>query len=219
MKHDATHEGLLEQAMAGAARADTLQGCPECQRKLAELRQLEAELLADAAQERALLEESRAGATAADEEAVSQALERARRERARGQRSWRFRLLALALAAGFVAVLALRDKPGAKNSTLSPEVTLGGDFPVRITVSAGRYDSVAWDCELLPGESFELSFEELEGGAIGRNLRTVTGLTLANFAPPPELERTLPAALRVLVRVRDVQGLPRAQASATASRR
>lgn len=220
MKHDATHDGLLERALTGAgsaASAETLRSCPACRSKLAELRELEAELVADAAQEHELLQGSQADATAADETAVGEALERVRR--ARPQRPWRFRLLLLALAACFVALLALREGLPKETPAAPAEVSLGGDFAVRIRIDAGRYDSVAWDCELAPGESFELSFEELEGGGIGRTLQTITGSTGTSFVLPPELERSLPERVHVVVRVRDVHGLPRAQASATASRR
>jgi len=219
MKHDTTHDGLLERALTGtgsAASAETLRSCPECRDRLAELRQLEAELRADAAQEREFLAGSR-DATAADETAVGEALERGRR--ARPHRPWRFRLLLLAVAACFVALLALREGLPKETPAAKPEVSLGGDFAVRIQVAAGRYDTVAWDCELSPGESFELSFEELEGEGVGRVLHTLTGSTGTSFVPPPELERSLPERVHVVVLVRDVHGLPRAQASATASRR
>jgi len=219
MKHDATHEDRLVQLLTRPESAAALQDCGECRRKLDELRRLEGELRADATEAATLLAEAQAGASAADEEAVRQALEQARA--ARAGRRWRFRLLTLTLtlAAGLAAVLLLRERALERRPSPGREITLGGDFPVRIAVTAGRYDSIAWDCELSPGESFELSLAELEDGVAGTTLRTSAGLTSSSYALPAELEPLLPAELFVTVLVRDVQGLPRAQASATASRR
>ena len=224
MTHDASHEKALERALTGeppdlnSALQRELEGCPECRSRLAELRQLEKRLAQDAALERLEIEEARAGATQEDEDGLRNALAQGRRAQAGRRPPWRLGLLLLSLAAGLALVQLLSGPRPEDVRPPSPEVLLGGDFELRVVVREGRYDGFEWERELLPGESFELSFLALEEGAVGSVLATHAGLETTRYAPTETEERSLPGALHVTVTVRGVDGAARARAWLSASR-
>ena len=215
MKHDSTHTQRLVHALADGTLSMELRACPRCVDALAELQRLERELTADAEEERRALAEWSAESSEADAAAVRAALERGRRS---AGRKWPFRLLLLTLAASLLALLFVRQSSDERPAGVPQEVLLGGDFPLRITLAQGRYDAVEWEMELLPGESFELSFAERVAGSVGETVLVVPGLTGTSFVLTPEVERSLPAQLEAVVVVRDALGLPSARASASAAR-
>jgi len=225
MKHDQAHEADLARlltegpgALGSALRAE-LDGCPACRQTLERLRLLEQRILQDAGLERELLDEARREARPDDQDAVRNALADRNFGRRSGARPWRLGLVLLSLAAAVVAVILLRAPESGQRVRTAPEVLLGNDFELRVVVRDGRYDAFEWAHELLPGESYELSFHELEGELVGATLATHPGLTIGRYAPTAEEEARLPERMGVTVTVRDGENAARARASLTVSRR
>jgi hypothetical protein len=224
MSHDLEHEAGLAAALSDGPEALTpelrtvLAACPDCRRALERLQALGEFIGADAGLEREILEDSRREAGAQDADAVRNALALGRASRR--SRPWRLGLVLLTFAACVAVVLTLRKDPDPRTPQAPAlELLLGGDFEVRVRLVDGRYDAFEWAHELLPGESYELSLQELEGELVGATLVTHGGLSVPRYAPTEEEERRLPERLRVTVTVRDVEQGVRARASLTASRR